>query len=322
MINDEIIIAGQSVSLRSLDRKDLKGIYVDALVKYAFFETQFQDFKFLVLKPKNSIHQSPLQLKKTADIISEKKGMPCVFLFDDIAYYERNRMIEQNVYFVVSDKYVFLPFLLIKTKATQRVKTDKLSMTSQYIILYHLQCKRIEYCTLAALEEMLPYKYVTLSRAIRQLDAMSLLNVEFDNDGTKVFSFEKDLQSFWLKVKPLLQTPIKSTYYCNNIVKSGYVSGINALSHYTSLNPDPYPSIAVDNDTFKELQFQNIFKGLNNHEGIMTIEVWKYPPLQSVSDSAYVDRISLYLSLRNSHDPRIEKTLEDMMADMGFEINI
>ena len=46
--------------------------------------------------------------------------MPCVFLFENLATYERNRLIARGVHFIVSGKYVFLPFYLLMPKIAQK----------------------------------------------------------------------------------------------------------------------------------------------------------------------------------------------------------
>ncbi|RHJ82570.1 hypothetical protein [Parabacteroides sp. AM08-6] len=318
----EIIIAGQVIPLHPLDKRELKGIYTDALIRYAFYEAEFQGNSFLVLESKRSVRQTPLQYKVTADIIQAKKNMPCVFIFDTLAYYERNRLIERGVYFIVSDKFVFLPYLLINAKAGTEVNTERLAITAQYILLYHLQCKCLDGYTLTILEKELPYKYVTLSRAVRQLEAMSLIRVSINDGGTKVIHFEEGKVSLWKKIEPLLQTPIRERYHIYNTVDCGVISGVNALAHYSSLNPDGYAYVALDIDTFKSLKSKNELKGLNKQEDGKTIlEVWKYHPLTSSedTDARYVDKLSLYLSLRNDKDPRIEKELEIMLEKMGLK---
>ncbi len=185
-----------------------------------------------------------------------------------------------------------------------------------------MQCRSLDGYTLSMLEEKVPYKYVTLSRAIRQLEAMSLIDVKLNYDGTKVICFEDNKTLFWKKVKPLLQTPVKNRYYLYNKIDCGLVSGVNALSYYSNLNPEENICVALDNDTFKSLKFENKFKGLNKYDGLMELEVWKYPPLVCAYNLGhrFVDRLSLYLSLRNNKDPRIEKELDIMLEEMGLKI--
>ncbi len=57
----------------------------------------------------------------------------------------------------------------------------------------------------------------------------------------------------------------------------------------------------------------------NEYEGKYCLEVWKYDPLKLVgempNDIAVVDPLSLYLSLKDSTDERIEMALEKIIKD-------
>ena len=313
----EVIIAGQSISLRILNRNELKGIYTDALIRYTFYEAAFQGNRFILLEPNNNVRQKPLQYKTTADIIQAKIHLPCVFLFDTLAYYERNRLIERGVYFIVSKKFVFLPFLLINAKAGKGVDTGKMLPAAQYIVLYHLQRGDLNGYTLAGLSKELPYEYVTVSRAVRQLEAMSLIETKVDATGTKMIYFMSNNDLLWKTAEPLFSSPVKKRYYADENITSGIVSGVSALSHYSSLNPDEQICYAFDSVTFKALDLNNI-KGLNTQDGPVVLEIWRYPPLvpSGNTEKRYVDKLSLYLSLRNEKDPRIEKELEIMLKSM------
>ena len=92
---------------------------------------------------------------------------------------------------------------------------------------------------------------------------------------------------------------------------------MSALSHYSCLNPDEQICYAFDSVTFKALDLNDI-KGLNTQDGPVVLEIWRYPPLvpSGNTEKRYVDKLSLYLSLRNEKDPRIEKELEIMLKSM------
>lgn len=46
------------------------------------------------------------------------------------------------------------------------------------------------------------------------------------------------------------------------------------------------------------------------------IEVWKYSPQMDLQQDEYVDKLSLYLSLVNENDPRVEKELETLINEI------
>ena len=89
------------------------------------------------------------------------------------------------------------------------------------------------------------------------------------------------------------------------------------ICEYTDLNPSKQQYFAIEKTVFYGLQKSNALVNLNDYEGKYAIEVWKYDPLTLVdelpNDMAVVDPLSLYLSLRDSKDERIEMALEQII---------
>ena len=170
--------------------------------------------------------------------------------------------------------------------------------------------------SLQELEKRLPIKYVTLSRGVRQLEALQLTKCTVNEEGFKELSFLDDNPVLWQKAFPLMQNPIKSVWYAMGMPPSEAVlSGINALSNYSSLNPEEMSSYAFYDELFRELKNSGSLTGLNKMEGDIRLEVWKYPPVGANRKGKIklIDKLSLYLILKDEPDPRVEKELEILM---------
>lgn len=311
----EVIVAGKVLLLRLMDKSELKGIFVDALLGYSFYEAIFQENHFLLMEAKRNKKLSPLQYQNMANRISEAKMLPCVFLFDSLATYERNRLIEKGVYFIVSNKYAYLPFLLINARASAEVKTTYLLPSAQYILLYHLQVNSLDGYTLSKLESRLPLKYVTLSRGVKQLEALNFIDCEVIDSRIKKLKFPLAKKYLWEVSEPLMQNPIKATYYLSQPPSDAWLSGINALAHYSNLNPEEHPTFALSEAEFKKQKAEYGLNILDGHEEDIRLEVWKYQPLAPAKPNIpnmpkVVDPLSLYLTLKDDPDPRVEKELE------------
>lgn len=314
-MKEGITIAGIKVGLRLLGKGELKGIPIDAALGYHFYEAQFRSYPFLLLEAKKQRKLSPLQYLCLAEHIQAIKGLPCVFLFQSLPTYERNRLIERGVYFVVGDKYVFLPFLLINAREEKEVKSDKLFPAAQYLLLYHLQVRDLTGESLMTLEQKLPYKYVTLSRAVRQVEAMGLLECRAGTAGEKILHFPPDKEQLWMDAEPLMQNPVKAIHFAVEKPDGSLLCGINALAGYSNLNPEECPAYAISEEQYRKLKKEGRLRGLNPVEGNVKMEVWKYPPIPMgrQGDTKVVDKLSLYLTLKNEQDPRVEKELEHLM---------
>lgn len=311
---ERIVVAGKTLELTSLGKSELKGVFIDAILGYEFYKTSFNANDFYLLISKREKRLAPLEYKQFADKLQRILALPVVFLFDRLEYYERNRLIDRGVFFIVSDKYTYLPYLIINAKQADKQPVDILNPTAQYILLYHLQKKSLQGLTINEIENLIPYKYVTLTRAITCLEQLKLCRSEKGPDRQKRVYFDSQSSELWEKMQSYIISPLKSVCYCDELVVGEIaVCGINALAHYSNLNPENSKMYAIDESLFEELSRVTIFKGLNQIEGNVRIEVWKYPPI--ISDG-YVDKLSLFLTLKDDKDSRVEKELEIMIKKL------
>jgi hypothetical protein len=83
------------------------------------------------------------------------------------------------------------------------------------------------------------------------------------------------------------------------------------------LNTSRQEYFAIEKTVFYGLQKSNVLVNPNEYEGMYALEVWKYNPLTLVdelpNDMAVVDPLSLYLSVKNSRDERIEMALDQIL---------
>ena len=107
--------------------------------------------------------------------------------------------------------------------------------------------------------------------------------------------------------------PIKSIEYTSDIFPEGDVGGISALSHYSMLASEDVPTRVLTAEWVRE--HKSSIPELHSFEDTQRIEIWKYPPLGT---SGYVDKLSLYLTLKDDKDPRVEKEIEIMMNEIKW----
>ena len=307
----EVKVAGKVLVLSPMKKEELKGIPIDTKLKFQFYRATFNENAFCLLETKKEENHASIDCLRLAERLKEILHLPVVFLFHNLQFVERNRLIDRGVYFIVSDKFAFLPFLIINYKETIHKKAEELSSVAQYIMLYHLQIDNMNGWSMADMGEKLPYTYVTISRAFQNLEELHLCKIEIDENRVKRIFFEGTKKEVWERSLPYLKNPIKKKLYCDDIVTDLPFTegGIAALAHYTSLNPDETKTYVMDTKGYKDLQHNSIFVNQNDVEGNICIEIWNYPPLHQY----YADPLSLYLTLRDDRDPRTEKELEIMI---------
>ena len=310
-----VILADERLNIRKMERSELKGIYADVVLSFNFYATSYKGCEFILLAPKKKDRYTPMQYSNISKRISDTLGKPIAFLFDDLVYYERNRMFRRGVYFIVSDKYAFLPFLVINARTSEVSEKSSLTPVAQYILFFHLQIMSLDGKTYKDIERFVPYKYITISRAMKVLEQFSLCNLRRDAGGAITVHFTADNKALWEKAQPYLINPIKEVWYCDDIHTNNElcVCSYNALSQYSSLNPDHMHMFALEKEPFKEMKCNNVFFGLNKMDGMIKIEVWEYPP---IGLKKLVDKLSLFMTLKNDSDARVENELDIMMNEI------
>ena len=302
----EITIAGQQIELRNLSKQDQKGLWLELIANFKMMQFDFNGQVMLLLVAKGEMDYTNVQRRKISERIESIKHIPAVFYFDNLLTYERDRLVEQGVYFIVADKFAFVPTLIINRLSTKSEIKELFYPSTQYILLYHLQIENLDGLSLKELEDKVPYKYKTIAKSIKQLEALGLVSLE--GSRNKKLVFELSGKELWDKASTNLIDPIKSIEYTSDVFPEGDIGGISALSHYSMLAPEDVPTRVLTAEWVREHKYS--IPELHSFEDTQRIEIWKYPPSGT---SGYVDKLSLFLTLKDDNDPRVEKEIAIMM---------
>ena len=307
----EITIAGQQIELRNLSKQDQKGLWLELIANFKMMQFDFNGQVMLLLVAKGEMDYTNVQRRKISERIESIKHIPAVFYFDNLLTYERDRLVEQGVYFIVADKFAFVPTLIINRLSTKSEIKELFYPSTQYILFYHLQIESLDGLSLKELEDKVPYKYKTIAKSIKQLEALGLVRLE--GSRNKKLVFELSGKELWDKASTNLIDPIKSIEYTSDVFPEGDIGGISALSHYSMLVPEDVPTRVLTAEWVREHKYS--IPELHSFEDTQRIEIWKYPPSGT---SGYVDKLSLFLTLKDDNDPRVEKEIEIMMNEIKW----
>lgn len=314
-----IKISDIDVELSPMRQEYLHGLNMLSLMRFSYYHGVFNDKEMCFLLPKENTELTPSRCRSHADRIGEALDMPVVFILQPTQYINRKRLIEQEVYFVISNKYAFLPMLFLNSlkRTRKHKKGTTLSPAAQYILLYYLQSQIGPVCTIKDFLKVVPFSYQSIGRALMNLENFGLCRSEIIPNIEKRISFINDKRSLWVSALKYMRNPVKRVAYTDDAlpVATTIISGLTALSHYSHLNPERRQTVAIyDKD------YGKIFKDIPNiyeDEGNTRIEGWIYPP-EMFPSSGYVDRLSLYLSLQAIPDARVEKELEIIIEKMPW----
>lgn len=255
----------------------------------------------------------PNVLAKQRDVLQKKTGMIPIFIFDRMASYNFPRYTKKNLNIVVGNRQVFLPSLFLiaeKESPVKRVKEEKIPVAFQLMVLYHLQKEKLDGLTMRELAERLNISYATVNRAIRWMVAHEF--VQLSGGKEKIIQFAYQGKELWENAVSYFVNPIEFIAYTSELAKidKALISEQNALAEYTLLNGGPQ-RIAISKDVYKDIKGQVNW----NQFGDYGVEVWKYDP-RLLSENGTVDRLSLYLLLKDYEDERVQIELENMMNEI------
>ena len=305
-MNTTINIDGNILALEPLEKSAMRGLWAEAKWTFSFYRTSHMDVALIVAALKPGKMLTPSELEHQKDRLEGVFSAPVVFLLPPVPRYQRARYAEKGLFYIIPDKgYARLPFLYTGKKIADREVAQTLTPVAQYVLLWHLQRGNLEGLSVRELSEMLPQSYLTLSRAVTVLEDVGLCKCR-RNGKSKLLHFARQGKELWEQAQPVLSSPVAFVWYCDALEGDGPVAGINALAHYTHLNPETRQTYALSSTQFKEMNPLRV----NHTEGNYRIEIWKYP---SLCGGDYVDRLSLALSLRGDNDERVQKEVELML---------
>lgn len=262
---------------------------------------------------------TPAAIEKHINWVGNKTGMRGVFVADSIESYNRKRLIERKIPFIVPENQLYLPDLALDLREhLKKAKNtvDKLSPASQVIVLSFLlgRLADAEALSPTGLSKQFSYSKMSMSRSLDELRALEL--VETLHEGKNAFSkFVCSGWDLWAKAKPFLRTPVKKRIYLDELFhKLSYKTGEYALDELTML-ASRREAWAVTSKEWKELQGKDTIHMIPEVSKDMAhteLEIWSYAP-SLLSDGPTVDRLSLVLSLQDQKDERVEMAVDELM---------
>ena len=103
-LKKEIRILGRRFEVEPRAKESLKGITVGEKLSYRFYDGTYQGTPLLFVEPKKG-NPSPRTCVITGKRLTEALGLPAVFILAPGPTYERHRLADKGVFFVMSEEY-------------------------------------------------------------------------------------------------------------------------------------------------------------------------------------------------------------------------
>lgn len=297
-------------------------MFLNNIGKYYILKLHSVSFLLIHIKKEEEI-PTAAQFEKWTSQINNITGMQSAIVVNHLPSLLKMRYIERGLCFIVPYKQLHLPKIWLSISEDdknyiRKQNSNKLIPAAQWLLLYYLQHKiDLEYLTFAEIADKLKVKPMYITRAIDDLHQNELCQIM--GSRPKFVYLNKNKKQLWDQVLPLLKNPIVKEIYIDNKPKQiKQIAGETALSQITSINPPNIPCYAIKIQEYHSLVKKNEFINENAFEGKYKLQVWIYDPETLTTDNAAVDKLSLFLSLYENKDERIQGSLEDLMEDIKW----
>jgi hypothetical protein len=290
--------------------------------RYRFAKAELLGLRALLVIDANPEEQSPATVRKHLDMLQSKQPAELIYVRARVTAYNRKRLIEQKVPFIVPGNQMYLPMLAIDLREHfRRIREEAptFSPSTQVVVLHAMLRDAGQVLIPSEMAPLLGYSAMTMTRAFDELETAKLAEVTV-RGRERCLRFIGDRREIWEKAQPFLRNPVSKRLFIRRIngAEGATHAGLTALAHYSMLAPPAYTTYALSREEWKTLRQQHkIIEVPVQDPDVSEIEVWWYSPAR-FAEHGMVDRLSLYLSLKADHDERTETALEEMMEKIEW----
>ena len=288
--------------------------------RYSFYQTEILGLDCVLMVDSGPDATTPALVRKHQALIGGATEQTVVYVRDTVTSYDRKGLIEQKVPFIVPGNQLYLPTLGIDLREhfrSLRFPTKTVSPATQAVVMRALLRGANEEFTIAGLAEELRYSAMTISRAFDELASIGI-GQSRKPGRERCLRLPEQKRELWTKALPFLRSPVRKRHFIAMAaaVETGPAAGLTALAHYSMLAAPENPVSAMLRNEWKRVKHvPDVTIAPRREPGATEIEVWSYDPNLFARDGV-VDRLSLYLSLRDDEDERVQAALEEMMEEM------
>lgn len=268
--------------------------------------------KEILLARSRSVGLPPLRrLRAQLDELERIAHRPTVLVLEAVTSFERRRLVERRIPFIVPGNQLYLPDLGVDFREHFRRPIEPLFLpfapaTQAIFIAALLRGEWRDGWDPAQLSSELGYTPMTLTRAVRELAAAGLMMVHRKGRVRRLELRHAPAQA-WELATPLLRTPVKACEWVDRAELLEQVpaplAGLSALASWCRSSEPEVPTHAVSARHWQRTQQLGIQTLPERQPGTCQCEIWSYTPLL-FHDRKIADPLSLTLSLQSNEGVR------------------
>ncbi len=275
---------------------------------YLFYSFTLGEHSCLLAIKKPEALLTPTSIAKHVDFLAAQTGRTIIFGCSAMLAYERQRLMQRKVPFLIPGRQIYLPFMAIVLSefGTKKQRTfESVGNAGQILLLKWLNNQSSGF----SIAEAVAATGLTKPTVIRAFDELEFFGAARRQGKERRLFFLGDRAAQWEEIRGRLHSPCRRIVGIEKL-PSGLVvvpSGTEALAMRSMLNPPEWREVAAFHTDYSRLRQGEIPLA----DAPVRLELWNYHP-QAVSDGG-VDPFSLWLALKDEKDDRVQICLDEMM---------
>lgn len=315
---------GAQLALVPIAPKTLPHFILD---RYRLWQGQLQGRTILVMAFREVLPPgsgATAQYLKHRDLVRRELGADLVLLLLDRApNIIRRQMMERKIGFLAPGAQIYVPeaFLDLRERAPTFAIAhgESISPTTQMLIIALLLHKVTEDGNLTELANEMSVSIMSLSRTLDELEALQLAKAHHVGRQRRLHMLFGG-RELWDRIQARLQSPLRKVRIVSaaNGAEIGLLAGESALAHYTMLGEPQVETRAILGASWKRIEADYALKPATPFDDDrVEVQTWTYDPVP-LAEKGFVDRLSLYLSIRNAPDERVAQAADELLETFSW----
>lgn len=283
---------------------------------YHFTCVEFHGHRVVFAEPGSADDATPGRLQKHIPKIESAFEWPVVLVFHEMTYYLKDQLVKSRISFINPGKQLFIPFMFMDLREQQKVRitrTEHFSPSTQCVLIYHLWVGSLEGLNFQEIAGIFDYTPRTIGRCAEEMELSGVCRIT--GTRSKYLEFGMSKKEIWERALDYLVSPVKETKWLftePDDMRYFRIAGVPALSRYSRISSGGVNTFAMDARFYRELRNRGEVAVSMYNEADLQLQIWSYDPSALAKDDS-VDPFSLYLSLKDDPDERVQMELEDML---------
>lgn len=282
--------------------------------RYDIYKVETNGVHWLVIHPKDEI--GLVMLRKDRARVEKAAELNCALFLERASFYIKEKLMEEGIPFVIQDKQVFLPFigyLLNCAKERNLEPVHLISFLTQKMLLMAIYEKWNDMKVSDAAEKL----SISRKSASRCFDELEYLNIDVlgMKGKSRVIRITGDRKRLWEQVIGKMRNPVIRRFILCEDVKFYKMAGISALSEYSLLSDNDYPTYAVTKKEITDSGVKMVRQvGKSEEIGCVVLELGYFIDFL---EKGIQDPLSVTLSLTEEEreEERVDISVKEMLEE-------